>query len=275
MVAAVLLSLIAVAIQLRSLPAQAAGDDTPGVQNLASELSTSTPTLERESAQASRLAAQTPSGAFATARTSMQAGAAEERFRNSVRTEQKALYVLAGNPTLAARVEERLGSQAPPGMASVLAALQALFTLAGVTSPPPNFDHPYNAALPLPVLLGYYQGAAREQGLDWQYLAAINFLESSFDRNTNDSPAGAQGPMQFIPSTWALYGGGGNIRDPHDAIYAAARYLHAMGAPGDYPLAIRRYNDDGNYVAAVRDLAAAITTDGLWLQRLYYWNTYG
>lgn len=275
MVAAVLLSLIALTLPLRALPAQAAGGDAPGVKGLTAELSTSTRTLERESAEASRLAAAAPSGAFAAARATMQAGAAEKRFRDAVRTEQKAIYRLAGDPPLAAQVEAKLGSQSPPALPSVLAALQALFTLAGVTAPSPDFAHPYNAALPLPVLEGYYQEAAREQGLGWEYLAAINFLESSFDRNTNDSPAGAQGPMQFIPSTWDLYGNGGNIRDPHDAIYAAARYLHAMGAPANYPLAIRRYNDDGNYVAAVRDLAAAISTDGLWMERLYYWSTYG
>lgn len=275
MVALLLLSLIALTVTLRAQPAQAAAADPPGAKSLTAELSTSTRTLERQSAEAGRLAAATPSGAFATAQAAMQAGAAEQRFRDSVRTEQKAIYVLAGNPPLAARVETRLGSAAPAGLPSVLAALQALFTLVGETAPSPAFDHPYNAALPLPVLEGYYQGAARQQGLDWEYLAAINFLESSFGRNTNDSPAGAQGPMQFIPSTWALYGDGGNVRDPHDAIYAAARYLHAMGAPANYPLAIRRYNNDGNYVAAVRDLAAAIATDGLWAQRLYYWGTYG
>ncbi len=275
MLAIVVLSLVALTLPLRALPARAADRDSPGVKELTAELSTSTSTLERQSAEAGRLAAQTPAGAFATARAAMQAGAAGERFRDTVRTEQKALYLLAGNPTLAAQVETRLGSQGPPGMPSLLAALQALFTLAGATAPAPLYDHPYNAALPLPVLEGYYQGAARGQGLDWEYLAAINFLESSFGRNKNVSPAGAEGPMQFIPTTWALYGGGGNILDPHDAIYAAARYLHAMGAPADYPLAIRRYNDDGNYVAAVRDLAAAMAVDGLWLQRLYYWNTYG
>lgn len=275
MVAAVLLSLLALTAAIRALPAHAAGSEPPGVHALVAELSASTSTLQRQLGEASRLAAATPSGAFSAAQSAMQAGAAEERFRDSVRTEQKALYVLAGNPPLAAEVEARLGAQAPPGMPSVLTALRALFTLAGVGAPAPVYEYPYNAALPLPVLQGYYQGAAQEQGLDWRYLAAINFLESTFGRNPNDSSAGAQGPMQFIPSTWDLYGNGGNIRDPHDAIYAAARYLHAMGAPADYPLAIRRYNNDDDYVAAVRDLAAAIATDGLWLQRLYYWNTYG
>ena len=275
MATAFLLAVIVLIAPPRALPARAAGNGAPDVRALVAELSTSTPTLERQSAEADRLAAAAPPGAFATAQAAMQAGAAGERFRNTVRSEQKAFYVLAGNPAVAAKVEAQLGSQAPPAMPLVLSALQALFTLAGETAPRPLDDHPYNAALPLPVLLGYYQGAAQQQGLSWEYLAAINFIESSFGRNTDDSPAGAQGPMQFLPSTWDLYGNGGNIRDPHDAIYAAARYLRAMGAPADYALAIRRYNDDGNYVAFVRDMAAAIQTDQLWLQRLYYWSTYG
>ena len=275
MATGVLLAVTVFALPLHALPARAAGAGAPNVKALVAELSTSTPALERQSAEVDRLAAAAPSGAFATAQAAMQAGAAAEGFRNSVRSEQRALYVLAGNPTVAAQVEAQLGSKAPPGMPLVLSALQALFTLVGETAPQPLDDHPYNATLPLPVLLGYYQGAAQQQGLSWEYLAAINFIESSFGRNTNDSPAGAQGPMQFLPSTWDLYGNGGDIRDPHDAIYAAARYLRAMGAPADYALAIRRYNNDGNYVAFVGDMAAAIQTDQLWLQRLYYWGTYG
>ena len=45
-------------------------------------------------------------------------------------------------------------------------------------------------------------------------LAAVNLVESAFGRMRNNSTAGAQGPMQFIPSTWAAYGMGGDVRDP-------------------------------------------------------------
>jgi Transglycosylase SLT domain len=272
-----ILTLVAatVTVPSRIAAVDAAASGTPGVAALTAELEGSTSTLDQQLATASRLAAASPGGAFATAQQTMQAGAAEERFRDRVRTEQRAIYQLAGDPALATQVEARLGSQAPAGLPSALAALQALFALAGTTAPAPIDDHPYIAALPLATLQADYQGAAGRQGLDWAYLAAINFIETDFDRNTNVSSAGAQGPMQFLPTTWALYGDGGNILDPGDAIDAAARYLRAMGAPEDYPLAIRRYNDDDNYVAAVSDLAAAIGADGLWLQRLYYWDTYG
>jgi len=272
--AAAILSLVLVALPLGAPRAEGAAGP-PSAAALTAELASSTPNLRMQAAEAQKLAAPVPPGAFAAARQAMQAGAAGERFRDSVRTEQEAIYVLAGNPSLAAQVQARLGSQAPPGLPSVLGALQAVFTLGDVTAPPPHFIFPYNSALPVATLESYYQRAAAEYGLDWRYLAAINFLESHFDRDTRVSPAGAQGPMQFEPSTWAEYGDGGNIHDPHDAIYAAARYLSAMGAPGDYTQAILRYNDDDNYLAAVRDLAAAIGVDGLWLERLYYWSTYG
>ena len=64
-------------------------------------------------------------------------------------------------------------------------------------------------------------------GVRWQLLAAINFVESAFNKVRNDSGAGARGPMQFEPATWKAYGLGGNIADPHDAILGAANYLAA------------------------------------------------
>ena len=36
--------------------------------------------------------------------------------------------------------------------------------------------------------------------------------------------------MQFMPATWAAYGLGGDVHDPHDAILGAANYLAASGA---------------------------------------------
>lgn len=272
-VAVALLSLLGLTLGLSH--AAHATAHPPTAASLAAELASSTPNLEREAATAQRLASARPTSAFGAAQQAMRTGAAEERFRNSVRTEQEAIYQLASNPTLAARVESRLGARQPAGLASVLGALHALFALAGVSSDTPDHSYPYNSALPLTTLESYYQGAAAPHGLNWRYLAAINFIESRFGRDTRVSSAGAQGPMQFEPSTWAEYGDGGNVLSPHDAIYAAARYLSAMGAPGDYRQAILRYNDDDNYLAAVLDLGAAMAADPLWLERLYYWSTYG
>ena len=81
-------------------------------------------------------------------------------------------------------------------------------------------------------------------------LAAINYVESDFGRLREPSWAGAQGPMQFIPSTWAQYGKG-NVHDPHAAILGAARFLRAAGAPAHERAAIHRYNPAWAYVDAV------------------------
>jgi membrane-bound lytic murein transglycosylase B len=80
--------------------------------------------------------------------------------------------------------------------------------------------------------------------------------------------------MQFLPSTWQAYGSG-DIMSPHDSIVAAARYLRAAGAPHNYQRAVLAYNHDSDYVAAVEQFAAALRSGSLWLQRLYYWSTYG
>ncbi|HXY93473.1 MAG TPA: lytic transglycosylase domain-containing protein, partial [Acidimicrobiia bacterium] len=76
---------------------------------------------------------------------------------------------------------------------------------------------------PLPVaeLRTFYDEAAAATGIPWAYFAAIHFVETKFGRIHGNSSAGAQGPMQFLPSTWAVYGTG-NIDDDHDAILAAA-----------------------------------------------------
>jgi len=65
-------------------------------------------------------------------------------------------------------------------------------------------------------------------------LAAVNLVETGMGRIDGVSIANAQGPMQFLPSTWAEPGiGKGNIRNPHDAIQAAARYLVRRGGLRD------------------------------------------
>src|SRR6185503_3727912 len=93
-------------------------------------------------------------------------------------------------------------------------------------------------ALPARTLLAYYRGAERRFGVGWEVLAAVNFVETGFNRLRSRSTAGAQGPMQFMPGTWRTYGLGGDVHDPHDAILGAANYLHANGAPADYARAL-------------------------------------
>jgi soluble lytic murein transglycosylase-like protein len=125
---------------------------------------------------------------------------------------------------------------------------------------------------PLADLVGFYGEAQRRIGIGAQYLAAIHLVETKFGRVISNSVAGAQGPMQFIPSTWRIYGHGGDIRDPHDAILGAARLLRANGAPARYGRALRAYNPSGLYVGAVSHYAKLIARDPYALDFLYTWE---
>lgn len=104
-----------------------------------------------------------------------------------------------------------------------------------------------------------YRKAANKYGaefnIDPALLMGIAQIESGFGANIGPSSAGAMGPMQFMPATWKVYGLGGNILNPEDAVRGAANYLHASGAPGDYHKAIFAYNHAESYVQAV--MAAA------------------
>ena len=117
------------------------------------------------------------------------------------------------------------------------------------------------SALPPATLLRYYRDAERRFGVPWNILAAVNFVESAFNKLRNNSASGAQGPMQFVPATWRAYGLGGDVRDPRDAIFGAANYLHANGAPRDNRRALFRYNPSALYVDAVLRYAHEIRID--------------
>jgi membrane-bound lytic murein transglycosylase B len=123
-------------------------------------------------------------------------------------------------------------------------------------------------------LLGWYREAQRRFGVRWQLLAAVNFVESAFNRLRNNSVAGAQGPMQFIPATWAAYGLGGNVRDPRDAILGAASYLRANGGATDEARALYHYNPSRLYVDAVRRYARRITRDPTAFYAYYAWQVF-
>lgn len=138
--------------------------------------------------------------------------------------------------------------------------------------------------------LAAYRAAADRYGIDWAIIAGIAKEECDHGRNTDPgcappgsaNAAGAQGPFQFIATTWSsrysspnqiidrhgppvpdgAEASGGyatdctadNIADPwdtQDAACAAARYLKSNGAPGDYRAAIWAYNHDQRYVDAV------------------------
>lgn len=104
--------------------------------------------------------------------------------------------------------------------------------------------------------LALYQAAGERFKLDWLWLAAVGKVETDHDRMSpgcETSSAGARGPMQFMPATWKTYGVDGDVCNPHDAIFAAARYLKANGAPGDWHEAILAYNHAEWYYNKVSD----------------------
>lgn len=110
-------------------------------------------------------------------------------------------------------------------------------------------------------LVPIYQAAAAKYGLGPKgpaMLASINFNETSFGTNMeNTTGSGAEGWMMFMPETWATYGvdangdGKKDPYDPEDAIFAAARYLRASGAPGNWHDAIFAYNHAEWYVERI------------------------
>jgi hypothetical protein len=119
---------------------------------------------------------------------------------------------------------------------------------------------------PTNYLMLYQESAARYcPGLSWTVLAAIGEIESNNGQNMGPSSAGALGPMQFLPSTWATWGTDGfgdtgkpNIWNPLDAVPSAARMLCADGAArGGQALqsAIFDYNHADWYVNEVLTLA--------------------
>jgi hypothetical protein len=111
----------------------------------------------------------------------------------------------------------------------------------------------------------YHAAATTCAGMSWSLLAAVGQVESGHGRNAGTSSAGARGPMQFMPATFAAYAvdgdndGRADIDSPADSIYTAAHYLCANGA-GTGPAGVRhalfRYNHANWYVDMVVALAA-------------------
>jgi Transglycosylase SLT domain len=153
------------------------------------------------------------------------------------------------------------------GGASVVASSPGQAPSATVADIPPSY-------------LALYRAAGQRYGIDWAVLAGIGKVECDHGRDPDPScttegavnAAGAGGPMQFLGETWARYGvdGDGDGRrdrwDPADAVFAAANYLRAAGAPSDYRGAIYSYNHAWWYVADVLRRASVYRTAGAALQ---------
>jgi cell wall-associated NlpC family hydrolase len=135
-----------------------------------------------------------------------------------------------------------------------------------------------SAAIPPAMLSLYETAAATCPGLPWSVLAAIGTVESGNGTSTlpgvhsGANGAGAEGPMQFEPTTFAAYdqpvpAGGVEPPSPYDAtdaVYAAARMLCADGGAGgvDLSKAVFAYNHSDSYVTKVLALAASYAQSG-------------
>jgi cell wall-associated NlpC family hydrolase len=181
------------------------------------------------------------------------------------------------NIGLDAAASSVLGNKVAAGAAGLvlLVAVIAAGAGAGIASLLGGGDSPPSAAataeIPPAMLALYQQAAATCPGLPWTLLAAIGTVESG--NGTSNLPgvhsganfAGAEGPMQFEPATFAAYDqpvppGGADPPspyDPTDAVYAAARMLCANGAANGANLsaAVYDYNHSQSYVSEVLDLA--------------------
>ena len=184
--------------------------------------------------------------------------------------QQRIHLLLTSRRRLAQQVLEHLPARPA---AHLRATFRARRGLGKITPPTPGR---YRTGPPEPPreLLAHYRKAQRRFGVQWPVLAAVNFVESAFGRMRNSSAAGAQGPMQFIPSTWDAYGMGGDVNDPHDASMGAANYLSASGAPGDLTGALYAYNPSDLYVRAVLAYAGRIRRDRAAFLSYYSWQVF-
>ncbi|HEY7790493.1 MAG TPA: transglycosylase SLT domain-containing protein [Vicinamibacterales bacterium] len=253
-------------------------DLAPNAHHEAARIIAAELSMAQASSDLASISAQQPATALDAIRKELAMDRAAYSFRAAARQEELRVYELAGYASVENAVIPLLPANMRAPFTDTVAALHSLYILAGIDQyylVNVHFTHVYTDTEALSALRSYYNEASRRYGVDPSYLASINFIESNFGRVKDNSSAGAQGPMQFLPTTWTEYGQGGNIHDPHDAILAAARYLVHNGAPYNMRNAIWHYNNDYDYVDSVESFARAYRADPGWLDRMYYWNTYG
>lgn len=165
-------------------------------------------------------------------------------------------------------------------LAALWVGLIAVLLLLAGSSGTPGLQPTQNvsalAAREIPATyLRLYEQAGARYGVSWAVLAGIGKVECDHGRDPAPScthegsvnSAGAGGPMQFIASTWAEYGvaatgaGPPDRWNPADAIFAAANFLRAAGAPADYAKAIFAYNHAEWYVQEVEGWAQRYGTE--------------
>jgi membrane-bound lytic murein transglycosylase B len=219
-------------------------------------------------AAADRLAAQ-----LITAETAIRDPATPaEKLPALGRTQQRAYRALVRQPRLVPEVLAQL----PPRLRRVVRAnVLAGSELRKLNGPARRLPR-WRIVAPAPAgrLLAAYRAAQAKLAVPWEYLAAIHLVETRVGRIRGTSSAGAQGPMQFLPSTWTRYGRGGDIQATGDAILAAARLLRANGAPADMPGALYAYNPSRRYVRAVSAYASQLRANPRAFLGYYHWQVF-
>ena len=179
--------------------------------------------------------------------------------------------IAAFDPSFEQAIAAALPDDIKPALALNVAAVRELLTLGkSHASAPPAAWHIVPVA-PTDELLGYYREASAATRVPWEVLAAIHLVETKLGRVVGDSSAGAQGPMQFMPRTWAAYGQG-DIHSNRDSIMGAARYLAANGAPERLDDALHHYNPTSKYVNAVKAYAQRIQLNGNSYRGYHEWQ---
>jgi LysM repeat protein len=98
-----------------------------------------------------------------------------------------------------------------------------------------------------------YKDAGAKYGVPWEILYGLHHMETGGRDGAISSGygTGAQGPLQFMPGTWATYGADGNgdgvndINNAVDAIHGAANYLSKHGG---VERGLKSYGGDSNLV---------------------------
>jgi Transglycosylase SLT domain len=224
----------------------------------------------------------TPRSANATARELTEvevglraSGSSASELRDLGRRQQEAYRALGAHPDWASTVVAGVPAAVRAAVQANVDADTSLTALGAGGGDAPSAFPPWQILTPEPAatLRAYYDEAEAATGIPWAYLAAIHLVETRLGRIRGPSTAGAQGPMQFIPATWASYGEG-DINSNHDAIQAAARYLKSRGGPADMARALFSYNNDDRYVAAVQDYANVLLADPAAYAGYYEWQVF-